>query len=251
LSAPAGLTHRTRKMEHREEMLADATQNKALGEGEPIARRTLHHDVLDRLRRMIFDGELPANSKVRENDLCERFGVSRTPMREALKVLANEGLVRLTPNRGAVISELTLQDLEDAFPVMGALEALAGELACVHITDQEIAEIRTLHERMVACYENRQLAPYFELNQEIHLRIMQAARNHTLSGLSKNLGDRLRRARYMANISTTRWAQAIAEHAAILAALEQRDGPKLGELMKSHLAHKLDTVRQVLGTPHS
>ena len=87
-------------------------------------RRTLHHDVLERLRQMIFDGELSAGSKVRENDLCERFGVSRTPMREALKVLASEGLVHLTPNWGAVISELTLQDLEDAFPVMGALEAL-------------------------------------------------------------------------------------------------------------------------------
>ncbi len=172
-------------------------------------------------------------------------------MREALKVLANEGLVRLTPNRGAVISELTLQDLEDAFPVMGALEALAGELACVHITDQEIAEIRALQGRMVECFENRKLAPYFELNQEIHSRILQAARNNTLNAVAKSLGDRLRRARYMANISTTRWAQALAEHAAILEALEQRDGQKLGELMKNHLAHKLDTVRTVLSRPLS
>jgi len=236
-------------MKQSEEMLANATKEKAESREGPILRRTLHHDVHERLRQMIFDGELPANSKVREKDLCERFGVSRTPMREALKVLANEGLVRLTPNRGAVISELTLQDLEEAFPVMGALEALAGELACVHITDQEVAEIRALHERMVECYENRELAPYFQLNQEIHSRILQAARNNALSAITRSLGDRLRRARYMANISTTRWAQALAEHAAILAALEKRDGTKLGQLMKSHLAHKLETVRQVLSQP--
>jgi DNA-binding GntR family transcriptional regulator len=238
-------------MDHREEPFASANAEKVGGAADQIVRRTLHYDVLERLRQMIFDGELPAGSKVRENDLCERFGVSRTPMREALKVLANEGLVRLTPNRGAVISELTLQDLEDAFPVMGALEALAGELACISITDQEIAEIRELQEQMVEHYENRELAPYFELNQEIHLRIFQAARNKSLSAMAKNLGDRLRRARYMANMSTTRWAQALAEHGAILEALERRDGKRLGELMKHHLAHKLDTVRMVLRAQQS
>ena len=238
-------------MEHSDEIFAAASLEKAGGRSDQIVRRTLHHDVLERLRQMIFDGELSAGSKVRENDLCERFGVSRTPMREALKVLASEGLVRLTPNRGAVISELTLQDLEDAFPVMGALEALAGELACVHITDREIAEIRKLQDRMEECYEKRELAPYFELNQEIHSRILHAARNKTLIALAKSLGDRLRRARYVANISTTRWAQAIAEHAEILDTLEKRDGTKLGELMKTHLAHKLDTVRTVLNRPTS
>ncbi len=197
---------------------------------------------------MIFDRRAGCRIEgVREKDLCERFDVSRTPMREALKVLANEGLVRLTPNRGTVISELTFRDLEDAFPVMGALEAaLAGELACIHITSEEVAEIKALHDRMAECYEKRELAPYFQLNQEIHARILRAARNDTLSNITKGLGDRLRRARYMANISTTRWAQALSEHAAILAALEKRDGKKLGALMKAHLAHKLETVRQVL-----
>jgi DNA-binding GntR family transcriptional regulator len=238
-------------MEQGNETFGRAAPAQADARGDQIVRRTLHHDVLERLRQMIFDGELPAGSKVRENDLCERFGVSRTPMREALKVLANEGLVRLTPNRGAVISDITLQDLEDAFPVMGALEALAGELACVSITDREIAEIRELQDRMVECYENRDLASYFELNQEIHLRILQAARNKTLSAMTKSLGDRLRRARYMANISTTRWAQALSEHTAILEALEKRDGKLLGELMKHHLAHKLETVRMVLSNQMS
>jgi DNA-binding GntR family transcriptional regulator len=238
-------------MEEGDEIFGRTTIDGIGDRRDQIVRRTLHHDILERLRQMIFDGDLAAGSKVRENELCERFGVSRTPMREALKVLANEGLVRLTPNRGAVISELTLQDLEDAFPVMGALEALAGELACLYITDQEIAEIRELQERMVECYENRELAAYFEINQEIHFRIQQGARNKTLNGMAKTLGDRLRRARYMANISTTRWAQALSEHAAILDALEKREGKKLGELMKNHLAHKLETVRMVLSNPSS
>lgn len=231
-------------------MTDDATATRprepVLPGSEPIQRRTLHDELLDRLRALIVDGELAPGSKVPEKTLCERFGVSRTPLREALKVLASEGLVTLTPNRGAMVSELTIEDLEEAFPVMGAFEGLSGEMACRNITDEEIAAIRQLHERMLAHYDAGTLGPYFRVNQEIHEMILDAARNRTLATLYRSLAGRIRGARYMANMSAARWAQAVAEHEQIIAALEARDGPALGKLLKSHLANKFETVKEAL-----
>lgn len=213
---------------------------------EPIVRRTLHDELLDRLRQMIIDGDMTPGDKVPEKELCKRFGVSRTPLREALKVLANEGLVTLTPNRGAMVSELTMDDLEDAFPVMGALEALSGELACANITNTELEDIRKLHEKMVAHYEARELKPYFRANRRIHELILAAARNDTLSNLYRSLEGRVRQARYLANMSDERWPVAVDEHEQMIAALEQRDGPRLAAILKGHLQNKFETVRDAL-----
>ena len=211
---------------------------------EPIVRRTLHDELLGRLRQLIIDGGLTPGQKVPEKELCDRFGVSRTPLREALKVLASEGLVTLTPNRGAMVTDLTLDDLEEAFPVMGALEALSGELACANITDRELHEIKDLHARMVGHYSRGELRPYFQTNQRIHELILEAARNRTLSSLYRSLEGRVRQARYLANMSPARWARAVEEHEQIIAALEARDGPAPARILKAHLANKFETVKE-------
>ena len=213
---------------------------------EPIVRRSLHDELLSRLRDLIIDGDLVPGEKVPEKDLCARFGISRTPLREALKVLANEGLVTLTPNRGATVTALTIEDLEETFPVMGALEALAGEMAALRITDGEIAGIRNLHEAMVAHYQRGELAPYFKLNQKIHEAILEAAGNPTLAGLHRSLASRVRRARFVANMSAERWAKAVAEHEEILAALQARAPEGLGLILKRHLANTFETVKETL-----
>lgn len=223
-----------------------ATLTRGPSSMEPIVRRTLHDELLERLRQLVIDGELVPGAKVPEKELCERFGVSRTPMREALKVLANEGLVTLTPNRGAMIAELTLEDLEETFPVMGALEALSGELACANITDVEIAQIRRLHAEMLTHYEARALRPYFHANQAIHERILAAARNQTLSALYRSLEGRLRQARFVANMSDQRWAQAVEEHERMIDALAARDGKKLATILRNHLENKFETVKEAL-----
>jgi DNA-binding GntR family transcriptional regulator len=212
----------------------------------PIQRRSLHNELADRLRYMIVEGELSPGEKLAEKELCGQFGVSRTPLREAMKVLATEGLVQLTPNRGCTVSKLTLADLDEAFPIMGALEALSGELACRHITDAEIARIRELHERMVRKYEAGALRDYFKLNEQIHQLILGAARNPTLSQMQLSLSGRVRRARYMANMSPARWTRAVEEHEKILEALAARDGKRLAVLLKEHLANKLQTVKDAL-----
>ncbi len=212
----------------------------------PIERRTLHDELAERLRDLIIEGHLAPGEKLSEKDLCEQFGVSRTPLREALKVLSTEGLVLLTPHRGAAVSKLTLADLEEAFPIMGALEAVSGELACARITDRELSELRTLHDAMVSRHQAGDLAGYFELNQRIHQGILEAAGNPTLSQMQRALAGRVRRARYLANMTPERWAKAVAEHEDIMLAIEARQADRLGFLLKTHLANKLITVREAL-----
>lgn len=209
-------------------------------------RASLHEELTVSLREIIVNGELTPGTKVPEKDLCEAFGVSRTPLREALKVLAAEGLVILEPNRGAWISPITVEDLEEVFPVMGALEALSGELACARITDAEIIEIRRLHGIMVKAHRTGDMPGYFAVNQEIHEAILAAARNHTLTVQYRSLATRVRRARYVANMTQDRWDQATAEHEEMIVCLERRNGAALAEVLKRHLANKLYTVRQWL-----
>ncbi len=207
-------------------------------------RVSLHDELVERLRDLIVESTLEPGARVPERELCERFAVSRTPLREALKVLASEGLLELLPHRGAQVTRLTAADLDEMFPVMGALEALAGELACAQITEPEMAEVRALHYQMVLHATRGELAEYCRLNQRIHEAIMAAARNPTLARLYRGLAGRVRRARYLANMSKPRWDQAVAEHEAILAALERRDGAELGLVLKMHLQNKCDTVKE-------
>ncbi len=205
---------------------------------------SLHDELVERLRELIVESTLEPGVRVPERELCERFAVSRTPLREALKVLASEGLLELLPHRGARVTRLTAADLDEMFPVMGALEALAGELACAQITEAEMAEVRALHYQMVLHATRGELPEYFRLNQRIHEAIMAAARNPTLARLYRGLAGRVRRARYLANMSKPRWDQAVAEHEAILAALEKRDGAALGDVLKAHLRNKCETVKE-------
>ena len=218
----------------------------ALDRVTSIKRPSLHEELIDRLRTMIVEGVLTAGEKVPERALCDKLGVSRTPMREALKVLAADGLLTLEPNRGARVRAITLDDLEEVFPLMGALEALAGELACANITDAQMTELRQTHELMLECFHASDLSGYFRHNQRIHEIIMQAAGNATLSSMVQSLAVRVRRARYLANMSSERWQQAVAEHEEIIMALDVRDGQRLGAILKRHLANKFATVRQWL-----
>ena len=213
---------------------------------EPIERRSLHAALAERLRAMIVEGEIAPGARIEERALCERFGVSRTPLREAIKVLEREGYVRLTPNRGAAATELTRQDLEEAFPIMGALEALAGELAARQATDERIAAILALHEEMRGRHRAGDRPAYFALNERIHLAIAEASGNATLERMQRSLDGRVRRGRYQANMSRERWDQAMAEHEAIAEALSARDGPRLGAILRLHLENKLGALRAAL-----
>ncbi|MEK1866425.1 MAG: GntR family transcriptional regulator, partial [Ensifer adhaerens] len=220
------------------------TQN--AGVPRSIERRSLHAELVERLRALITVGALANGQKIPEGEFCQRFGVSRTPLREALKVLAVEGVVTLRPNRGAVVNGLTAEELEQAFPVMGALEALAGEIACSMITSGEFAKICAMHETMVANWRRGDLQAYFSLNRAIHDAIVVATRNDVLIATYRSLSRRILPARYGANHSAERWAQAVEEHEAMLVALERRDGQALAGILKRHLANKLVAVKSAM-----
>ncbi len=206
-------------------------------------RANLHETVVGQLRDIIVEGILAPGARIAERQLCESLGVSRTPLREALKVLASEGLVELLPNRGARVARLDDSDIENMFQVMGALEALAGSLACTQISEAELAEIAALHYEMLAQYMRRDLPGYFRLNQAIHAAIVAAARNPILAATYQSLAARIRRARYFANLSDERWQHAVAEHEAILQTLQARDGPRLARLLEEHLHNKSVVLR--------
>lgn len=212
----------------------------------PIVRRSLHDELVDRLRVLITEGELEPGHKVPEKALCERYGVSRTPMREALKVLAREELVELVPNRGATVTRLTVEDLDEVFPIMGVLEALAGELACRNIDEAGVAAIEEMHCEMVRCFEKRDLKGYFSSNQAIHEAISTAAGNPTLTSMQGSLAGRIRRARYLANMSDARWVEAVAEHEAMMVALREKNGQALGTILRTHLENKCATVKDAI-----
>jgi len=202
-----------------------------------------HEEILAAIRDMIFTGQLIGGQRVPEKIICEKLSISRTPLREAIKVLASEGLLELPPNRGARVSRLTATDVDEMFPVMGALEGLAGGISCGRITDDEIDDIRALHYQMAAHHKRRELNEYFALNQKIHEAIMAASGNAALAGMYASLAARIRLARYRANLSSPRWDQAMAEHDDILAAITQRDGPKLTDVLLTHLKNTCETVK--------
>jgi len=215
---------------------------------EPISPRPLHSEVADRLRDLIVQGELEPGDRLNERLLTERFGISRTPLREAIKMLASEGLVQLMPNRGAVVTTITRKSALDMFQVMGVLESLAGQLACERATDRDIAEISRMHELMRGHHKRRELNEYFRLNQEIHQRIVDCAGNSELANVYRRLSVRLRRARYMANYSKERWDDAMAEHEQILEALVHRRAESLRALLTTHLENKLKVIEEWLET---
>src|SRR5258708_38457188 len=125
--------------------------------GAPRDDVSLHDEILSQLRNYIVEGNIADGARISERQLCEMLKISRTPLREALKVLAAEGLVELLPGRGARVRRLSEHDLNELFDVMGGLEGLAGRLACEHITDTEIAEIERLHYEMYGFYLHRDM----------------------------------------------------------------------------------------------
>lgn len=213
---------------------------------EPRVRRRraagLHDRLLGELRHLLTAGELAPGTRIPERLLCERFGVSRTPLREALKVLAAEGYIDLLPNRGARVATVGAEEVRHTFEVMGALEALAGRLAADCIEPAELAEIRALHYQMYAHFLRGETQDYYRLNQKIHEQIVRAARNPVLWAQYDGLTGRVSRQRYRAVMTRSQWEQAMAEHEAMLNALAERRGEDLAAVLTRHLEHKQAVV---------
>jgi DNA-binding GntR family transcriptional regulator len=212
------------------------------------AATTLPGSTAHRLRELIIEGELPAGMRLNERALCDRLGISRTPLREAFRLLAAEGLVTLHPNRGAQVVQLSTEDIRESFEVMGALEALSGELACRHITPAEIAEIKALTFEMLASHAREDLPAYYRVNRLIHDRINLAARNRLLTQTYRMLNLRIQNLRFRSNLDHDKWNRAAREHAQMVEALEARDAARLAAVLRAHLHQKGEAVLAGLTT---
>jgi DNA-binding GntR family transcriptional regulator len=211
-----------------------------------IVRRTLHDEVVSRVRDMIIEGVLAPGTRIHEGQVCGRLGVSRTPLREALKALASEGLVDLVPSRGAVVHHFSSKDVEDMLTVLGTLEALAGRLACANATAAQIGEMRRLHDEMMRLYGRRDRLDYFKTNQSIHSAFIRLSGNAALAYLHDLLQSRLKRIRFIGHEGPEKWAAAVAEHEAMIEALEARDGERLAAVLTRHMTEAWRRVRDVI-----
>jgi len=194
------------------------------------------------LRNMIITGVLAPGQRLRERELCEQLGVSRTPVREAIKTLVQEGLVRALPNRSAVVTAVDLEEVKSLIVVLATIESLAGELACKSVTDAQIADIAACHHQLLVHHMRNELPEYFRANKAIHRKIVEAAANPVLLWLWDLLALRVDRARYVSNLWPRRWPEAVKEHQQMLEALIVRDGPRLAALMRQHVENGLSVV---------
>ena len=207
-----------------------------------IPRAALHEQVALRLRQMLVENRIAPGAKLNERELCEVLNVSRTPLREAIKMLAAEGLVELLPNRGAIAMSLSETDVLHTFEVMAGLEAQSGELAAQRITDAELAEIKAMHFEMMAAYTRRDLSNYYRLNALIHKAINAAARNPVLALTYTQVNARLQALRFRSNQDEEKWKNAVREHEQMVTALSARDPQAMRAVMLAHLYNKRDVV---------
>jgi len=202
----------------------------------------LHKTVVEHLRTLIVEAVLPPGARLNERELCETLGISRTPLREAIKVLAAESLVEISPNRGATVARMTEEDVRVTFELMSGLEAFGGELACERITAEQLADIKALHYAMLACRERRDLSGYYSRNYAIHDRISQAACNPALRQIYVSTNLRLQALRFRSNFHEAKWDKAVRDHKQMIEALEARDGKRLAAILRQHLLDKRDAV---------
>ncbi len=213
----------------------------------PIApRRTLHDEVAERLRDLIIEGHLAPGTRINEVHVGGVLGVSRTPLREAIKTLAREGLVENVPSRGAIVRRFSEADVIQILEVLKIMEQLAARLVCAHADDGAIAHIEDLHRRMLEFYKSGDRLEYFKLNQAIHTAIARASGNRALAETHEILQARIKRVRYIGNEGPARWAGAVAEHEEMIEALAERDGDRLAAIMGRHLDETLVRVRDAL-----
>ena len=210
-----------------------------------IERVPLHEEVTNRLRDMIVSLRLPPGERIQELEVAQLLGVSRTPVREAIKVLTAEGLVELLPLRGAIVKAFSAKDARDMLEVIALLETHAGERAC-QADPARIAAILQMHQEMKVFFETRQRLAYFALNQRIHEALIALADNDTLSMTHATLSKRMRSLRYSGNATPENWTAAMAEHEQMMLALSARDGQALARIMGEHIRNTWPRIKDVV-----
>jgi len=202
---------------------------------QPIVHKALYLEVADRLRGAIYSHQLQPGDAIDEKALCETFGISRTPLREALKVLASEGLVSLVPRRGCFVRKLELAELNDLFPVMAVLEGLCAREAVHHLDEAQLAELERLHAQLETEAAAGDIDAYYETNFVFHKAVEDLSGNRCLQRVITDLRKVLRLARHAQLTLPGRLQQSLQEHRRIMAAFRRRDADEVDRCMQDHL----------------
>jgi DNA-binding GntR family transcriptional regulator len=210
-----------------------------------LVHNSLHEEVADRLRQRIFDGELAPGAFLDEVQLAQELAISRTPLREALKVLTAEGLVRHEPRRGCFVAEVTEQDLDEIFPVIALLEGRCAYEAAQHASEADLQALEELHAKLARHAKARRVNDYYAVNFAIHEAIITLADNRWLAQVITDLRKIVKLARLQQLHAPGRLEQSLSEHLAVFAALKARDAEGAEAAMRTHLTRQRGALREV------
>jgi len=210
----------------------------------PLSPRALYQDVAERLRQQIYARELEPGSWIDEMKLCAEYGISRTPLREALKVLAVEGLVTMKVRRGAYVTEVSEADLSDVYHLLSLLESDAAGVVATKATDAELAELQALHAELetAALPGTANTDAFFAVNERFHMRLLEIANNRWRDQMVTDLRKVMKLNRHNSLLKTGRIEESLAEHRAIMAALLARDAESTQQCMREHFANGLEAA---------
>ncbi|MEY3665047.1 MAG: hypothetical protein RLZZ153_1229 [Pseudomonadota bacterium] len=206
----------------------------------PLSSRALYEEVAELLRERIFRQELAPGSWIDELRLAEEYGISRTPLREALKVLATEGLVTMKLRRGAYVTEVSQRDLSEVYHLLALLESDAARVVAERADDQQLRELQDLHERLAGAVSDRE--EFFRINESFHRRLLTLADNRWREQMVNDLRKVMKLNRHHSLLKAGRIAESLAEHAAIMQALRSRDGQGAAERMQEHFRNGLQAA---------
>ncbi|MBI5277231.1 MAG: GntR family transcriptional regulator [Burkholderiales bacterium] len=216
-----------------------------------LVHNSLHDEVAAGLRERIFAGEMAPGSFIDEGALAAQMKISRTPLREALKVLTAEGLVRHEPRRGCFVNEVTEQDLDEIFPVLALLEGRCAYEAAQHASDADLQALEAMHQKLQRSARAKRINEYYETNFAIHEAIISLAGNRWLAGVIGDLRKIVKLARQQQLHAPGRLEQSLSEHLAVFAALKARDAEGADAAMRTHLTRQREALRALARSARS
>ncbi len=205
-----------------------------------LAPRALYVEVAELLRQRIFSRELAPGSWIDEMKIAEDYGISRTPLREALKVLAAEGLVTMKVRRGAYVTEVNEKDLTDIYHLLGLLESDAAGIVATRATAEQLRELQTIHDELEGAITQRER--FFELNERFHMRLLEIADNRWRQQMVEDLRKVMKLNRHHSLLKAGRLQESLAEHRTVMAALQAHDAPAATQGMLEHFRNGLEAA---------
>ncbi len=205
-----------------------------------LTPRALYEEVAELLRQRIFSRELAPGSWIDELKLAEEYGISRTPLREALKVLATEGLVTMKVRRGAYVTEVNEKDLTDVYHLLSLLESDAAGVVAANATAAQLKQLQDLHNQLEKAVGNRE--KFFQINEEFHMRLLEIANNRWRDQMVADLRKVMKLNRHNSLLKSGRIEESLAEHRAIMQAITAHDAASAMQRMREHFTNGLEAA---------